>query len=181
MKTSILFLTAALTLLVAGHSFAQDGEKLFKANCAACHTIGKGKLVGPDLLGVETRHPEVWMLKWIKSSQTLVKSGDVEAVRLFKENNGMPMTDQSLKDDEIKTVLAYIKDKGAVPPKAEVVATAETVIAPSIPGKESPVQATSLLNRFSVSEYILLSLVFLMAIMIWILSSSIKSIAASTK
>ncbi|MEM4658894.1 MAG: c-type cytochrome, partial [Candidatus Methanosuratincola sp.] len=29
---------------------AEKGEKLFaEKGCAACHTIGKGKLVGPDL------------------------------------------------------------------------------------------------------------------------------------
>jgi cytochrome c2 len=34
-------------------SHAQDeGEKIFRMNCGACHSVGKGKLVGPDLLGV---------------------------------------------------------------------------------------------------------------------------------
>ncbi len=30
------------------------GETLFQAKCVACHTIGKGKLVGPDLKDVTT-------------------------------------------------------------------------------------------------------------------------------
>ena len=25
-----------------------EGEQIFKSNCAACHTIGGGKLIGPD-------------------------------------------------------------------------------------------------------------------------------------
>ena len=29
--------------------FAQsEGEQIFKSNCAACHLIGGGKLIGPD-------------------------------------------------------------------------------------------------------------------------------------
>jgi mono/diheme cytochrome c family protein len=30
----------------------QDAETFYKQNCAACHTIGGGKLLGPDLKGV---------------------------------------------------------------------------------------------------------------------------------
>ena len=33
--------------------FAQaDGEQIFKTNCVSCHTIGGGRLIGPDLEGV---------------------------------------------------------------------------------------------------------------------------------
>jgi len=28
---------------------AETGQDIFLNNCAACHSIGKGKLVGPDL------------------------------------------------------------------------------------------------------------------------------------
>ena len=43
----------------------QDGEALFKANCASCHAV-KEKVVGPALKGIETRRPEEWLIKWIK-------------------------------------------------------------------------------------------------------------------
>jgi cytochrome c2 len=185
MKTQFYLLTVTLSLLVSTLSFGQDGEKLFKANCTACHTVGKGKLVGPDLLGVETRHKEAWMLKWIKSSQKMVKAGDPEAVRLFKENNGLPMTDQMLKDDEIKSVLAYIKTAGTAPAKpAEVaapVADNATTPAAAAPAKEASVQSPSILNLFSVSEYVLMSVILFLGIVIWILSSTIKTLVASEK
>lgn len=86
-----------------------NGEKIFKQNCAACHSVGKGKLVGPDLKGVTTRRSEAWLLKFIKSSQTMVKSGDKEAVAVFTENNKIPMPDQNLTPQQIKDVLAYVK------------------------------------------------------------------------
>ena len=81
--------------------------------CAACHTVGGGKLVGPDLLGVENRHSEDWLRKFIKSSQSLISSGDEEAIKVFNENNMIPMPDQPLSDKEIKMVLTFIKSEGS--------------------------------------------------------------------
>ncbi len=87
---------------------ANEGETLFKANCTACHSIGKGKLTGPDLLGVVKRHDDKWLLSWITSSQTLIKSGDEAAVKLFKENNEFPMPDAPISSDDIKKVIEYL-------------------------------------------------------------------------
>jgi hypothetical protein len=78
--------------------------------CSACHTIGKGKLIGPDLKGVNDRHDEAWLLSFIKSSQTMVKNGDPVAVKLFEENNKIPMPDNNLADDQIRGILSYIKN-----------------------------------------------------------------------
>ncbi|MBK9282978.1 MAG: c-type cytochrome [Sphingobacteriaceae bacterium] len=87
---------------------AQNGEATFKQTCGACHTIGKGKVVGPDLLNVHKKRSEEWIIKFVKSSQTLIKNGDADAKAIFDEFNGMIMPDQNLKDDEIKAVIAYI-------------------------------------------------------------------------
>ena len=75
---SFLFFSFLFNTVVS----AQDGEALFKANCTSCHAV-KDKVVGPALQGVEGRHTEEWLLKWVKNSQTLVKAGDAEAVKLF--------------------------------------------------------------------------------------------------
>jgi cytochrome c len=51
---------ALLASLCAGSAFAGDaaaGEKVFKANCAICHSPVAGKnLIGPSLFGVVGRH-----------------------------------------------------------------------------------------------------------------------------
>ncbi len=88
-----------------------DGASLFKANCAACHSVGKGKLVGPDLKDIQKRQSEDWLLKWIKSSASLRKSGDAYANEIFGQYN-IEMPDQSLSPSEIKAVLGYIKSEG---------------------------------------------------------------------
>ena len=97
--------TAADSLLVA------QGEMLFTQNCKACHHL-EMRLVGPALKGVENRHSEAWLLKFIRSSQTMVQSGDSVAVSLFNTYNKVIMPDQPLDEAQIKSVLAYIAGAG---------------------------------------------------------------------
>lgn len=93
-----------------------NGEALFKANCTQCHSAGENKVIGPGLKGIDQKKDEAWLLKWVKNSQTLVKAGDPEAVKIFNEFGKVVMPAQNLKDDEIKAVLAYIKAEGAKAP-----------------------------------------------------------------
>ena len=110
---NFLLLPIFFGLILTAPAMAQNGsetEALFKTKCAICHTIGKGKLVGPDLANVHDRHTEEWMLKFIKSSQSLIKSGDSTAVALFEANNKTVMPDPMISEDEIKSILNYIKE-----------------------------------------------------------------------
>ena len=106
-------------LLVAGcligfqsASAQESGKQIFQQLCAACHSIGAGRLVGPDLKGVNDKRPEDWLLKFIKSSGRLVESGDKTAMALLEEFSKMPMPNQALSDDQIRKVLAHIKESG---------------------------------------------------------------------
>lgn len=106
-----------------------SGAVLYKNNCSACHSIGEGRLVGPDLKGVNDRRSEEWLMKWIKSSQSLVKSGDKDAVALFNEFNKVVMIDYAfLTDDQIKSILAYVKETEAAPAAAAVQADQKEVV-----------------------------------------------------
>ncbi len=88
--------------------FAQDeGDKLFHQVCVACHTIGKGRLVGPDLANVHLRHSEEWIIKFVQSSQTVIKSGDPVATALF-EKYKIVMPDNHFTPDQIRSIIAYI-------------------------------------------------------------------------
>ena len=90
-KYSILLILIGFFSLFAPDTFSQDGELLFTQNCTACHTIGGGPLVGPDLKGVSEKYEESWLLKFIQSSQTMVKAGDEQAVATFQQYNMVPM------------------------------------------------------------------------------------------
>ena len=115
----IIVITTILTLPLASVLAQKSGEATFKETCTACHTIGKGKLVGPDLADVQNRHSEEWIRNFVKSSQTVIKSGDKYADSLFKAYNQMIMPDHpDMTNDQIKSVLAYITEKSSAPATA---------------------------------------------------------------
>lgn len=131
LKISLPVILLALFSLT---SSAQDGEALFKSQCSACHSV-KDKMIGPALMGMEKRNSEEWLIKWIKNSQAMVKAGDPYAVKIFNEFNKVPMTSFNLKDDEIKSIIAYVKAEAE---KQEPVATTGPVSSAPVE-KEKPV------------------------------------------
>ncbi len=114
-KNLVRFLVVGGWLIGSPWAFAQEsGKEIFQQQCAACHSIGGGRLVGPDLAGVNDRRPEDWLLKYIKSQDAVVKSGDKTAKALLDEYK-VPMPDQALSDIQIKAVLAHIKETAGGP------------------------------------------------------------------
>ena len=113
MYVGVLFLFFFLFLFNFSFGQTAEDEKNF-AQCKACHTIGGGKLVGPDLKGVTKRRDEAWLIKFIQNSQALVKAGDKTAVKVFEENNKIPMPSHSLTDEQVKGILKYIAAGGKV-------------------------------------------------------------------
>jgi mono/diheme cytochrome c family protein len=95
-------------LLITLQIHAQNGAELFKSTCSSCHTVGKGKLVGPDLSGVYNTKNAEWLTKFIRSSQAMVKAGDPDAVALFNEFK-IPMPDNNLTDQQISSIIDFIK------------------------------------------------------------------------
>ena len=141
-KKSLLLPLILLSLLPSAYLMAQDttaavqdGEALFKANCSSCHAV-KDKLIGPALKGVETRRPQDWILKWVKNSTAVIKSGDEYANKLFNEYNKVVMTSFALSDAEIKSILAYIKVEGDKP---DAVAPVTAPGAEGAPAEEKPI------------------------------------------
>lgn len=85
-------LAAALILLIAAPSTAQDTAAFFKQNCVSCHTIGGGRLVGPDLKDVAQRKDREWLTKFIADPKAMLDSGDPYAAKLLQEARGAVMT-----------------------------------------------------------------------------------------
>jgi cytochrome c2 len=109
-----LLLSAVLALLIIKPTFSQSsGESLFVKTCKACHTVGQGKVIGPDLYNVHNRRSENWIKRFIKSSQGVINSGDETAINLFNEFNRSVMPDQPFSNDELNEILLYIKDQSA--------------------------------------------------------------------
>ncbi len=106
---SVLALFSAATFIHANP--VEEGKSIFTARCAACHNVNKA-MTGPALAGIEERRSIDWIVKFVVSSQALVKSGDKDAVAVFEKFNKIPMPDHAdLTADHIKSIVEYIKSE----------------------------------------------------------------------
>lgn len=103
---------------------AQEGKAIFQQKCSSCHTIGGGKLVGPDLQGVTARRDAGWLKRFIAAPDKMFAAEDPLALQLLAENNNIPMPALGLKDSEVAAILAYLEDPSAAPPDDQTSAVA---------------------------------------------------------
>lgn len=126
----------AVVALVSGTAIfstlsAQDGEKLFKQHCSACHRMDKD-FIGPSLKGVQERWEgrEDLLYQWIKNPFEVRDLGDPYVDAMLEEwiPRGGMMAPQMVNDDEITAMLEYIEAWEPEPevPAEEMAETAET-------------------------------------------------------
>ena len=87
---------------------AMQGKLDFESKCLACHSVGQGRKLGPDLAGVTKRHDEAWLTRWLRSPEKMLES-DPDAKALLKEYNNLPMPNQNLSEPEIRQYLEYFR------------------------------------------------------------------------
>ena len=109
---AIFSLLFSIFIFSSSQVSASDGEKIFKQNCAVCHSLGKNKITGPGLEGVAGRVPnDAFLMKWIKNNAAVIASGDPYAKKIFAENGGVAMTTfTSFTDEDLTAVIKYIKE-----------------------------------------------------------------------
>ena len=100
----------------------EEGKNLFIANCAACHNKNmKDNLTGPALSGTEERwaaYPRAELYSWIRNSQSMISAGHPRATELWNKWKPTLMNNfPQLTDDQIESLLLYIKDPSTGPPK----------------------------------------------------------------
>ena len=89
------------------------GLLLFQNRCSACHTVGKGDTVGPDLAGVSTRRERDWLARYLRHPDRMLTENDPIAVALFEKYKNVPMPNLHLTDDEITTLLSFLDASAA--------------------------------------------------------------------
>jgi mono/diheme cytochrome c family protein len=105
------------------------GEKLFN-ECKVCHTV-ETRLIGPALKGVYERRELPWIYAFVKNSAKVIASGDEQAVAIFNEYNEIPMTAfDTFSDEEILSVMAYIKDQADNAPAEVTLADPQNIPPP---------------------------------------------------
>ncbi|PWT73079.1 MAG: hypothetical protein C5B59_14160 [Bacteroidetes bacterium] len=106
-----------ILLLLSASSFANvksndEGKNIFSSRCASCHNINI-KVVGPALAGINERHNIDWIIKFVHSSQSLVKSNDKSAVELFNQFKIVMPDHPDLSADQIKSIIEYVKTESS--------------------------------------------------------------------
>jgi len=107
---ALVVLMIAIWLWPSAHAAAEeDGLDVFESYCAACHTISKGNLVGPDLAGVTERRDEGWLIRQISEPDILLEEGDPIAMELLQQADNVEMPNMELDAAEVAAVIAYLK------------------------------------------------------------------------
>ncbi len=143
----------------------KNGEKLFKANCTACHALDK-QVVGPPLKGVVERVKteggvdKDWLHKWIKNNKELRASGDKYANEIFEKYNKTEMqVFPNLTDKDIDDILAYTTNPPA-PEPAKTDAAKDTTAAGT--ANAAPQSSTT-------TNVVIISLLAIAGLLVWIL------------
>ena len=161
--SSLIILLFAVSATVSAQN-VEEGEKLYKANCTACHQIDN-KLIGPALRGVSDKYSEEWLIKWIKNSAEMIATGDPDAIAIWEEYNKSPMTAfPYFSDDDVKNILAYIEQ---APEKQAVVAT-------------TSVDGGAIVVEDQTSDYVILTIAIVLLLVIsglWKIKNTLKEVA----
>lgn len=89
-------------------ALAASGENVFQARgCVACHTIGKGRLVGPDLARVTERRKFEWFYRMVMNPDSMLQN-DPTARQLLGEYL-TPMLYQNVTPEEVRAIWEYLR------------------------------------------------------------------------
>lgn len=87
----VIVLAPAFTGWFGGAAQAQDPAEFFRQNCVSCHTIGGGRLTGPDLKNVTQRKERAWLIEFLQNPPAMIERGDPYALKLLQEARGVVM------------------------------------------------------------------------------------------
>ena len=88
----------------------KDGRYLFARHCAACHTIGHGDKIGPDLIGVADVRDRTWLERQIATPDEVLAEKDPIATALFKKYKKVQMPNLRLDQDEVSLIINFLKN-----------------------------------------------------------------------
>lgn len=91
------------------------GRYLFKTRCAACHSVGGGDAVGPDLRGISDVRSEEWLARMISTPDQMLKTDPV-ARSLFEKYKNVKMPNLRLEGPDVTALLSFLRNSS---PKQE--------------------------------------------------------------
>jgi protein SCO1 len=86
------------------------GRDLFQNRCAACHTMGRGYLLGPDLKTVTARRETGWLIRYLVAPDKMRAMNDPIALQLAKSNKVL-MPNLGLTVTEVEELINYMQSR----------------------------------------------------------------------
>lgn len=85
------------------------GAYLFRTRCQACHTIGGGDRLGPDLAGVVGARDPNWLSRWIREPDQMIAERDPIAINLLERYRNLQMPNLSFNESDAEAVIDYMR------------------------------------------------------------------------
>ena len=98
----------------ADETTADRGAYLFKTRCSACHTVGRGDKIGPDLIGVADVRSHDWLTRYVATPDEVLASGDPIATELFNKYRKVRMPNLRLGEADVTALIKYIQAKSTL-------------------------------------------------------------------
>jgi protein SCO1/2 len=92
---------------------SDKGRYIFASQCAACHTIGHGDKIGPDLLGVTNVRERAWLERFISTPDQVLAEKDPIAVALFEKYKQVNMPNLRMADVDLKNLMDFLTRESA--------------------------------------------------------------------
>ena len=90
-----------------------NGRYVFSSKCAACHTVGDGSKIGPDLAGITRTRDRQWLARYIAAPDQVQKSGDPIAKQLSSAYRQVRMPNLQLTPSQVHDVIGYLESIAA--------------------------------------------------------------------
>lgn len=115
MKSQIAFSLLLALVALPTKGVAQQASDFFQQNCTSCHTIGGGRLTGPDLKDVTKQKDRAWLEHFIQGPKAVIDAGDPFALQLQQDARGVVMpTVQGMTPQMAKALLDLIEAESAL-------------------------------------------------------------------
>lgn len=84
----------------------EEGKKIFKSKCSACHKIDK-RYIGPALKGIINRRTPEWIMNMIMNPEEMLIKNEI-AKQLLIEYSA-PMANQGINEEDARKILEFLR------------------------------------------------------------------------
>ncbi|PYR15476.1 MAG: electron transporter SenC [Acidobacteria bacterium] len=84
------------------------GQYLFTKKCGACHTVGQGDKIGPDLMGVTDARNRDWLMRKIQTPEQLLAEKDPITMALAEKYGHVTMPNLRVADEDANHLIGYL-------------------------------------------------------------------------